>query len=291
MKATLFALFVALLMVGCAEKEVLDNKTAEDGPSCEACADCCASEVETPSKVTETSKEVQEKAPTKVPNREVSIDELEKREGAWYAKGEAEPFTGTEIGYYEDGSKSWEVPLVDGKTQGTRIEYYKNGPKKREIPWVDGKQHGLQTSWYENGQKEEVSIYKEGKREGLWAELYEKGKKKFEVGKSNLYYNPKNQSLIEQAYASFSEFRGKADAPIEFRARCAFMMGECKFVLKDYAGAAFLYIETTRKFPSATEWVNKAFYKAIMTYENSGQSDQVDVVEKQYMEWQRKFLK
>ena len=358
MKKLLAAMFVALLMVGCGEEEVLNNKTAEDGPSCEACVDCCASEVESPSKVTDTSKEVQEKALTKVPNREVSIDELEKREGAWYAKGETEPFTGTEIGYYEDGSKSWEVPLVDGKTQGTRIEYYKNGPKKRETTWVDGNQHGLQTSWHENGQKssetnikdgrrdgpgrwwykngqkrsegnfkdgkldglstfwsesgekqleknfkdgepdrllsrryeneqkEEASIYKEGKREGLWAELYEKGQKKFEVGKSTM-----NQSLIELAYASFSEVRGKADAPLEIRARCAFMMGECKFALKDYAGATFLYIETTRKFPSAIEWVQKAFYEAIKTYERSGQSDQIDVVEKQYMEWQRKFLK
>jgi len=67
---------VATLLVGCGKKE------AGDGPSSEACADCCAPEVETPSKVTETSKEAQEEAPTKVPNREVSTDELEKREGA-----------------------------------------------------------------------------------------------------------------------------------------------------------------------------------------------------------------
>ena len=82
MKKLLAAMFVALLMGGCGEEEVLNNKTAEDGSSCEACADCCASEVETPSKVTETSKEAQEEAPTKVPNREVSTDELEKRDGA-----------------------------------------------------------------------------------------------------------------------------------------------------------------------------------------------------------------
>ena len=181
MKATLLSLFIALLMVGCGEEEVVNNKTAEEGPSCEACADCLVSESETPSKVTEISNEAQEKAPTNVPKREVLIHELEKREGAWYAKGEAEPFTGTEVGYYEDGSKSWEVPLVDGKTQGTRIEYYKDGQKKREIPWVDGKRHGLQTSWYENGQKKAEEKYKDGKKDGLATEWHKNGQKRLEA--------------------------------------------------------------------------------------------------------------
>ena len=79
---------VELLLGGCGEKEVRDNYPTEDGPSCEACADCCASEVETPTNATETSKEAQEEAPTKVPNREVSIDKLEKRDKIWYVKGE-----------------------------------------------------------------------------------------------------------------------------------------------------------------------------------------------------------
>jgi len=203
MKPILFALFVGLLLVGCGEEKVLNNKTAENGPSCEACADCWATDLETPSKVTEIFNEAQEKAPTNVPNREVLIDELEKREGAWYAKGEAEPFTGTEVGYYEDGSKSWEVPVVDGKTQGTRIEYYKDGRKKREIPWVDGKRHGLQTSWYEDGQKKEEENYKEGKLQGVRRGWYDNGSRRVEAnykdgmqdGVLNAWYN---NSLIKE---------------------------------------------------------------------------------------------
>ena len=237
MKAMLFAMFVALLVVGCGEEEVLSNKTAEDGPSCEACADCCDCEMETPSKVTETSKEAQEKNPTKIPNREVSIDELEKRKGTWYAKGEAEPFTGTEIGYYEDGSKSREVPLVDGRTQGTRIEYYKDGSKKREITCGDGKRHGLQTSWYENGQKSSEENYNDGKRmtafvwkpngekchdtnlvdgNGITCRYYEKGQKKDEYsykdgkvhGLGTSWYE-NGQKASETAYKDGKYISGK----------------------------------------------------------------------------------
>jgi len=36
-------------------------------------------------------------------NREISIHELELREGVWYAKGETEAFNGTAIRYREDG--------------------------------------------------------------------------------------------------------------------------------------------------------------------------------------------
>jgi len=107
-----------------------------------------------------------------------------------------------------------------------------------------------------------------------------------QVGKS-----ANNQSAIEQAHASFEEVRGDTDAPLEVRARCSFMMGECKLALKNYGAAAFLYLETTLNFPSAIEWVPKAFDQAIRCYEQSGQADQIGIVNKQYVAWQRKFLK
>ena len=69
------------------------------------------------------------------------------------------------------------------------------------------------------------------------------------------------------------------------------MMGECKLALKNYGAAAFLYLETTLNFPSAIEWVPKAFDQAIRCYEQSGQADQIGIVNKQYVAWQRKFLK
>ncbi len=108
----------------------------------------------------------------------------------------------------------------------------------------------------------------------------------FEVGKRS-----GSKSVFEQAYSSFEAVRGDSENSLELRAQCSYMMGECQRSLKNYRGAAFLYLETTLNFPSAVEWVPKAFDQAISMYEQSGQTDQIAPINKQYLEWQRKFLK
>jgi len=113
-----------------------------------------------------------------------------------------------------------------------------------------------------------------------------KGESLFEVGKST-----KDDSALDRAYASFSEVRSDSDTPLEERAQSSYMMGECKKALKQYPDAAFLYLETTLSFPSAVNWVPKAYDQAISCYEQTGQVDQIGNVNKQYVAWQRKFLK
>ena len=68
-------------------------------------------------------------------------------------------------------------------------------------------------------------------------------------------------------------------------------MGECLRLVRDHAGAAFLYLETTLNFPSAVKWAPKSYEQAIRCYEQTGQTDQIARIEKQYGDWQRKFLK
>ena len=113
-----------------------------------------------------------------------------------------------------------------------------------------------------------------------------KGESLFEVGKST-----KDNSALDRAYASFSEVRSDSDTPLEERAQSSYMMGECKKALKQYPDAAFLYLETTLSFPSAVNWVPKAYDQAISCYEQTGQVGQISNVNKQYVAWQRKFLK
>lgn len=112
-----------------------------------------------------------------------------------------------------------------------------------------------------------------------------KGKSLFEVAKST-----KEESSYEQAISSFEEIRSNTEASLDQRAESSFMMGECRKNLRDYAGAAFLYLETTLNFPSATKWAPKSFEQAIRCYEQAGMAGQVNVIEKQYADWQRKFL-
>jgi len=113
-----------------------------------------------------------------------------------------------------------------------------------------------------------------------------KGESLFEVGKST-----KDNSALDRAYASFSEVRSDSDTPLEERAQSSYMMGECKKALQQYPDAAFLYLETTLSFPSAVNWVPKAYDQAISCYEITGQAQQISNVNKQYVAWQRKFLK
>jgi tetratricopeptide (TPR) repeat protein len=101
----------------------------------------------------------------------------------------------------------------------------------------------------------------------------------------------KSQSAFELAYSSFEAVRGDTEAKLELRARCSFRMGECKIKVKDHRGAGFLFLETTLNFPSAVEWVPKAFEQAITCYQQTNQTDQITLVNAQYVAWQRKFLK
>ena len=112
------------------------------------------------------------------------------------------------------------------------------------------------------------------------------GESLFEVGQSS-----KDSSLFDQAVSSFEEVRSDTDTSLEQRAQSSYMMGECKRAIRDHAGAAYYYLDTTLNFPSATKWASKSYEQAIRCYEQTGQSDQITQVEKQYVDWQRKFLK
>lgn len=96
---------------------------------------------------------------------------------------------------------------------------------------------------------------------------------------------------FDEAYSSFETVRGDTENSLELRAQCSYMMGECKRSLNDFRGAAFLFLETTLNFPSAVEWVPKAFEQAIRCYQDSGQGNQIASINQQYLEWQKKFLK
>ncbi len=113
-----------------------------------------------------------------------------------------------------------------------------------------------------------------------------KGTALFKVGEET-----KDPEVFGQASDSFQEVRSDTDTNLDIRAECSFMMGECKRALKDYAGAAFLYLETTLNFPGAIKWAPKSYEKAISCFEQSGETDQITKIEKQYQDWQRKFLK
>ena len=169
--------------------------------------------------------------------------------------------------------------LIDvfGETGGEFLfdaHYLIGQAKEKEKSFENAAYHYTQaltnSSWHENATDARIR----------------RGDSLFEVGKKS-----GSQSAFEQAYSSFEEVRGDTDNSLDLRARSSYMMGECRRSLKDSRGAAFLYLETTLNFPSAVEWVPKAFDQAISMFEQSGQTDQIASINKQYLAWQRKFLK
>ena len=95
--------------------------------------------------------------------REISAAKVEVRDdGLLYVKGENKPFTGTEIGLYEDNSK-WETPYENGLKHGVRVITYEKVIK--HITFKHGIQHGL----YLMEDREDGTIILE--------QLYENGKK------------------------------------------------------------------------------------------------------------------
>ena len=153
MKATLFSLFVALLMVGWGES----SQPSE-------------------------SVDMNDTAPKKdAIETAVEWSKLEVRNGIRYLSDEETPFTGRAEDFYGNGQKSGEVSFKDGKGYGLATEWYENGQKKREGNFKDDKPEGLSTEWYENGQKKIEGNWKGGKRSGLWASWYENGQKSSEV--------------------------------------------------------------------------------------------------------------
>lgn len=136
-----------------------------------------------------------------------------------------------------------------------------------------------------------ASSYENALTNSSWHKLANQARMRLGASLLEVAERAKDPSFLEKAIASFSEIRGDSDANLDLRAESAFMMGECKRAQKDYAGAAFLYLETTLNFPGSLKWAPKSYEKAITCYEQAGAADQVSTIEKQYVDWQRKFLK
>ena len=135
------------------------------------------------------------------------------------------------------------------------------------------------------------SSYQNALTNSSWHKLANEARMRLGFSLFEVAQSTKDTTFLENAISSYQEVRGDSDAKLELRAESAFMMGECKRVQKDYAGAAFLFLETTLNFPGSLKWAPKSYEKAITCYEQAGASDQVNNIEKQYMDWQRKFLK
>ena len=188
MKVTLFALFVALLIIGCAESPS-DSTTLTQSTNP---IDLDDSEVR-----------------KKIIAQAVEVTSERQADGTWvfYERHTRLPYKGTgwAVIYYDDGIRlealiqlkggkregllaTWykkgqmkvEVNFIDGKKDGLLNHSYMEMQKRTESNWMDDKMDGFSTTWHENGQKKAEANWKDSKRDGLSTEWHENGQKKSE---------------------------------------------------------------------------------------------------------------
>jgi antitoxin component YwqK of YwqJK toxin-antitoxin module len=194
MKATLFALFVALLMVGCGEADLSDPDVVEDAtadavdwsklqdrdgvtylPNTQEPFSGYAKQVYENEQIEVLAKfkdgyvvRVKQWQENGTPRWDFGFTEGNRGiEGIpWKEEGETiyqRPKDGPETFWHENGQKKSEGNYKDGVIHGPAIGWHKNGQKAYEANYIKGKENGLSTEWYENGQIKLKIQFKDGK--------------------------------------------------------------------------------------------------------------------------------
>ena len=137
MKAKLFAMFVALLMVGCGGPDDEENSFGWS--------------------------DANKPASTGVIDLDDKDTLNEILAEAINYKKITDDYTGWAKRIWDNGQIKALGQIKAGKEDGLWMERYENGNKLTEVNYKAGKMVGVATLWHENGQKQSESNYKDGK--------------------------------------------------------------------------------------------------------------------------------
>lgn len=82
--------------------------------------------------------------------------------------------TGTQMIWAQDGTKIWELELVNYQ-RASHTMYYPNGQLHVHQEYKDGKVHGSSISYYPTGVKQTEGIFEAGEQTGNWIHYNEDG--------------------------------------------------------------------------------------------------------------------
>lgn len=100
---------------------------------------------------------------------------LELRNGLLYRKGAAEPFTGTMIERYPDGTLLSRSAVAAGRLHGLSEGWYPDGRLQVREQFVRGVSHGERVKWHPNGATQSVASIVEGQLHGRFLRWHENG--------------------------------------------------------------------------------------------------------------------
>ena len=150
-KANLFEMGIALLMVGCPEASALFEPADLNDPITLKKIIAEATDAKSLQKRGEKGKEL------------------------YYSPNEQTLYTGWGKEMHDNGRIKSLIQVKEGKMRGLINAWHKNGQKTRESNFKDDKEDGVVREWYENGQKQLESNWKDGKPDGLFISYNEDG--------------------------------------------------------------------------------------------------------------------
>ena len=165
MKVTLFALFVALLMVGCGEGQSLGSYNSKPN---QMLSEKSPMELPVAAKVelddTETlSKNLSEALEfRKIEWRNEGTLEVQ-RGAVVFAIGKETPYNGWVKDISPNGRARMLGQYKNGLPDGVHFNWFADGKMSLEAKYKSGELDGIRTRWYKNGLKKEEFDYKYGK--------------------------------------------------------------------------------------------------------------------------------
>lgn len=109
-------------------------------------------------------------------SREVSVFNLERRDGVLFVRGETTPFTGEMVERYKDGSPKSRSRVAKGLLHGRSEAWSTHGTLQVREFFRRGISHGLRTKWHDNGAKMSEAMIVNGKLEGTFRRWHENGR-------------------------------------------------------------------------------------------------------------------
>ncbi|CAM3895078.1 hypothetical protein SHAQ108633_00940 [Shewanella aquimarina] len=99
----------------------------------------------------------------------VELDALEKVNGRFHLRDEAEPYSGKAKYFAEEGWLKQQATLHQGKLNGELVSFYETGAIEVVEPYVDGQLEGVTRVYLEDGTLNKTIPYHNGLKEGTEA--------------------------------------------------------------------------------------------------------------------------
>jgi antitoxin component YwqK of YwqJK toxin-antitoxin module len=122
-----------------------------------------------------------EPAPVITDSGELTMADLDLRDGVLYLQNGNEIFTGTFVENYGMDSLKLAIEIRKGVADGLTRGWYDNGQLEVEETFVNGVSNGTRTRWYDNGIKKSEAMIVDGVLNGRFLKWHINGQKAAEV--------------------------------------------------------------------------------------------------------------